>query len=188
MASFYVALVHHPIVDRAGEVVTTAVTNLDVHDIARSCRTYGARAYYVVTPLTSQREIVQRILDHWITGPGTRRLPQRGEALSICTSAESIEAVLRDIEAREGQAPKVWVTSARPGPEILSWGDARAELMSDEQPRLILFGTGHGLAPTVMNEADDRLPPVRAGSYNHLSVRSAVAIILDRLLGDGVES
>jgi len=188
MASFYVALVHHPIVDRAGEVVTTAVTNLDVHDIARSCRTYGARAYYVVTPLTSQREIVQRILDHWITGPGTRRLPQRGEALSICTSAESIEAVLRDIEVREGQAPKVWVTSARPGPEILSWSDARDELMSDEQPRLILFGTGHGLAPTVMKEADDRLPPVRAGSYNHLSVRSAVAIILDRLLGDGVES
>ena len=74
MASFYVALVHHPIVDRAGEVVTTAVTNLDVHDIARSCRTYGACAYYVVTPLTSQREIVQRILDHWISGPGTRRL------------------------------------------------------------------------------------------------------------------
>ena len=36
-----VALVHYPIVDRRGDVVNTAVTNLDLHDIARTARTYG---------------------------------------------------------------------------------------------------------------------------------------------------
>ena len=184
MTSLYVALVHHPIVDRSGEVVTTAVTNLDVHDIARSCRTYGVDAYHVVTPLTSQRQIVERILEHWLTGPGTRRLPQRGEALAICSASESIEAVVQQITEREGQAPRLWVTSARAGSDMLSWNDAQRELKTDGAPRLILFGTGHGLAPQVMEAADDRLPPVRPGVYNHLSVRSAVAIVLDRLLGD----
>ena len=34
-----------------GQSVATAITNLDVHDIARSSRTYGLGGYFVVTPI-----------------------------------------------------------------------------------------------------------------------------------------
>ena len=34
-----IALVHHPVLDKGGAIVTTALTNLDVHDLARSART-----------------------------------------------------------------------------------------------------------------------------------------------------
>jgi tRNA (guanine37-N1)-methyltransferase len=53
------------------------------------------------------------------------------------------------------------------------------------RPWLILFGTGHGLAAEVLERADVALPPIRPGVYNHLSVRAAAAITLDRLFGDG---
>ena len=39
-----VALLHHPVVDRRGEVFTTTLTGLDMHDMARSSRTFGAEA------------------------------------------------------------------------------------------------------------------------------------------------
>ena len=51
---------------------------------------------------------------------------------------------------------------------------------------LVVFGTGWGLAPEVIRSADAILEPIRASietRYNHLSVRSACAITLDRLLG-----
>ncbi len=50
---------------------------------------------------------------------------------------------------------------------------------------LLIFGTGWGLAPAVVAEADALLEPIRSavGDYNHLSVRSACAIALDRLCG-----
>ncbi len=41
----YIGLVHHPVRNRHGETVATAVTNLDIHDIARAARTYGIRGY-----------------------------------------------------------------------------------------------------------------------------------------------
>ena len=68
-----IALVHHPVLDAQGAIVTTAVTNLDVHDLARSARTYGCSDYFVVHPIAAQRELVARICDHWIDGPGGRR-------------------------------------------------------------------------------------------------------------------
>ena len=57
-------------------------------------------------------------------------------------------------------------------------------IKDSNQPYLLIFGTGWGLTETVFSRADVVLEPVRGpGSYNHLSVRSAVAIILDRLFG-----
>ena len=47
------ALVHHPVVDRRGDEVTTAVTNLDLHDIARTAATFGVDRFYAVTVITS---------------------------------------------------------------------------------------------------------------------------------------
>jgi hypothetical protein len=47
---------------------------------------------------------------------------------------------------------------------------------------LLLLGTGWGLAAEVLDRVDDVLEPIAgAGPYNHLSVRAAAAIMLDRL-------
>ena len=77
-AAIYSALIHFPVRDRAGDAVASAVTNIDVHDLARSARTYGLRGFYVVTPITAQRAIVARILEHWESPGGVRRMPERG--------------------------------------------------------------------------------------------------------------
>lgn len=181
----YAALVHFPVRDRAGDTITTAVTNLDVHDIARSARTYDLAGYFVVTPIEAQRQLVDRILDHWRGGAGARRVPERSEALSICEPIASLEEAVAAVSEREGRPPMLVATGARPleGTDLLGYDDARARMA--EQPTLISFGTGHGLARSVVEAADAVLPPIRpGGGYNHLSVRAAAAITLDRLFGD----
>jgi hypothetical protein len=188
-AGVYLTLVHHPVRDRFGETVTTAVTNLDVHDLSRSARTYGLRAYFIVTPIEAQRILVDRILEHWRTGPGRERVPERADALGLCRSVESIEQVISNIADSEGHAPWVVATAARSSLGIapLSFADVRATMSLAERPTLIVLGTGHGLADTVLQSADALLAPIRGPTdYNHLSVRAAGAIILDRLLGHHV--
>jgi tRNA (guanine37-N1)-methyltransferase len=110
----YCALVHHPVKDRDGATVATSITNLDVHDIARSSRTYGLAGYYLVSPISAQHAIVDRILDHWRPGQaGAGRVPQRAEALRLIEVTRSIEESIAHIQEREGQAPRVWATGAR---------------------------------------------------------------------------
>ncbi|PID40198.1 MAG: hypothetical protein CR984_04510 [Proteobacteria bacterium] len=56
-------------------------------------------------------------------------------------------------------------------------------MMAQSPPLVLAFGTAWGLADEFMAAADHVLEPlVGKGTYNHLSVRSAVAIILDRLV------
>ena len=51
MAQLFLALIHYPVLNRMGDIIASAITNLDLHDLARSCRTYGVPACYIVTPL-----------------------------------------------------------------------------------------------------------------------------------------
>jgi hypothetical protein len=181
-----IALVHHPVLDGQGAVVTTAVTNLDVHDLARSARTYGCSDYYVVHPITAQRELVERIRSHWTDGSSGKRIPDRKEALSVLRIVDSLDTAVNDLAGGAGRGGiEVWVTAARDVGTPLRFGQARARLEADGKPVLIVFGTGWGLAPDVVEAADEILEPIRAqaGPYNHLSVRAACAIALDRLLG-----
>jgi hypothetical protein len=182
----YIGLVHHPIKDREGQLITTAVTNLDVHDLSRASRTYGIARYFVITPIDAQRELVGTILEHWIEGSGLKRVPERGDALSRCQTLASIADAKAAITAECGVAPQVLVTAARlpDGRPATAFAEARELLRDARVPSLILFGTGHGLASSVLEGADFALPPIRPGTYNHLSVRAACAIILDRLFGD----
>ncbi len=185
-APIYVALVHHPVRDRDGKIVTTAVTNLDVHDISRASRTYGLSGYFVVTPIEAQQELIGAILEHWVRGSGLQRVPDRGEALSLCRTIASIAEAKQAIEAAHGKVPRVIVTAARlpGGASCTPPHEVREAMREGEGPWLILFGTGHGLDVSVIEQADVALPPIRPGTYNHLSVRAACAIILDRLFGD----
>jgi tRNA (guanine37-N1)-methyltransferase len=181
----HVALVHHPVHDRAGRVVTTAVTNLDIHDIARAGRTYGVRRYFVVTPIAAQRELVERIISHWKSGASAERIPERGQALAIAQVVTSLAAARTAVAEAEGQTPFVVATAARAlGRPTLAFEEARRRIGQGEgAPWLILFGTGWGLADQVLDASDALLPPLSGPSgYNHLSVRSAAAIVLDRLL------
>ncbi len=184
MSRVYCALVHHPVLDKTGDEVTTSVTNLDVHDIARSARTYGLAGYFVVTPIEAQRPVVQKILDHWRIGAGKTRLPERGEALALVEVASSIEEAVARISAKEGIPPEVLVTSARKGPGRVGYPEVIRRLTEGQRPALILFGTGHGLSPEVVAGADLIIAPIEGPeSYNHLSVRAAAAITFDRLFG-----
>lgn len=180
----FVALVHHPVVDKNGETIASAVTNLDLHDIARACRTYGAGGYYIVTPLTDQRLLAQQILDHWIIGAGGRYNPERRAALEGVRVVATFAEALDDVTDITGRRPISVVTTARQRRNSVTCNQVRAMLQAPA-PVMLTFGTAWGLADGFMDAADHILEPIRAArAYNHLSVRSAAAILLDRLLGD----
>jgi len=181
----YVALLHYPVYNKKMEVITTSITNLDIHDIARVARTYDVDGFFLVHPLTTQRELAGQILDYWQQGYGGEYNPDRKEAFRIVRLASSLEEVLETITRETGQEPKTVATDARVYPNTVGYGALRNEMAAQTGTYVVLFGTGWGLARELMMQTDFILEPIAAGSsYNHLSVRSAVAIILDRLLGD----
>lgn len=180
--NLFCALVHYPVLDREKKSVAVSLTNLDIHDIARSSCTYGLGGYYVATPLEDQRQLLESLLEHWRTGAGSKSNPDRAEAFGLIRPARSVEEAVRDIAERTGTKPRVIGTSAS-GSGTANFADIRG--MMREVPVLLLFGTGQGLSPHLRATCDAMLPPLRPFSgYNHLSVRSAVAIVLDRIVGD----
>ncbi|MBI4508616.1 MAG: RNA methyltransferase [Deltaproteobacteria bacterium] len=187
-ARTYVALVHHPVMDKNSRVVATAVTNLDIHDIARATRTFGLAGYFLVTPIAAQRDLISRIVGHWTHGEGLRWNDKRSSALGTVRVADSLAEARKSISEHEGRPPLVVATGARGRPGVVGFRDlvTKAENDRDAGPMLLVFGTGWGLADEVFSEADDVLVPIRGpgNEYNHLSVRSAVAIVLDRLFGN----
>lgn len=175
------ALVHAPVVDRRGDLVTTAVTNLDLHDIARSARTYGLKHFYVITPVAEQQRLVARILDHWTDGFGSDYNPKRQQAIDLIKVFATFEEALNDWREVCGAEPLPLLTSAS-RQDGITFSECRSQLA--DKAGLIVFGTGWGLAPIFFEQGWQVLEPIRgAGTYNHLSVRAAAAIILDRLAG-----
>jgi hypothetical protein len=187
--TLYLGLVHHPIRNKIGELVTTSVTNLDIHDIARSCRTFGAKRYFIITPLLAQQGLVNRILGHWETDDGAAYNPDRSDALALAQVVSSIEDAEAEITTKHGQRPKIVVTGANFEGDLMHPSELREKLSIDEVPYFLLFGTGWGLYTSVLERSDYQLTPIlgqAVDGYNHLSVRSAVAIYLDKLLGVSV--
>lgn len=176
------ALLHYPVLDKEGQLYTTAITNMDVHDIARSSCTYGLNNYYVVSPLSAQREMANTIANFWVSGGGVKRNKDRSEALELVSVQESLEDVL-EYETSNFSKPIVIATSAKIFEnKTISYAKGQ-EIISKSSNILLLFGTGYGLAPQVLDIADYVLEPIYGvKDYNHLSVRSAAAIILDRLI------
>ena len=177
----YVALMHYPVTDKNGATIASAVTNLDLHDIARVARTYGVRRYYVVTPLEDQVVLVNRILDHWVAGVGGTYNPDRRLALQLVRVAATFEAALAEIAHAEGRRPKTVATTARRPAGNLSFAQLR-RMCDGPTPIVVALGTAWGLTDAFLDAADHVLDPLAGrNGYNHLSVRSAAAIILDRL-------
>jgi hypothetical protein len=174
--------------NRKGETIASAITNLDLHDLARAARTYEIPACFIVTPLKDQQVLANRLLGHWCEGVGKELHSDREEALRRLRVVDSIEVAKSEIEASCGQSPTVWATSARELSGALAHRRARqwlADAIQTGSPCLLLLGTGWGLAPSVLDEADAVLESIRGiDGYNHLSVRCAAAILMDRLIGE----
>lgn len=182
--SLSVALVHHPVYDKHHKVVATALTNLDLHDIARASRTYGVERFFIVHPVAAQRELAARIAAHWTGDEGTEKNDFRRQAIDLLEVVPDLPAAVERLAGLHGERPLVIATAARPSPgKLVRFSDVRS--WSRTRGVLVVLGTGWGLTDELLDGCDGRLPPLRGpGDYNHLSVRSACAIILDRLYGD----
>lgn len=185
----YVALLHYPVYNRKGEVVTSAVTNLDIHDIARLAKTYSLAAYFIVTPDAEQAELVKKICSHWLEGYGSSYNYDRGSALSLVNVVKDLKSATDCIEKEQGKRPNLLATTAlekdSSKEKFLSFAKAKEAIECDDSSHLIILGTGWGLDENLLVEADHILEPVKGpGNYNHLSVRTAAAIVIDRLLGN----
>lgn len=178
-----IALIHHPVAGKNGEVIGSAVTNLDIHDIARIARTYGIGRFYIVTPYEDQQKLVAEIIEHWQSGHGSTANPARKMAFEIVRVVESLDKVIEAILSRTGQQPSLAATSAQTEGS-LSYHQARQRIEGGERT-VLLFGTAHGLTQESVERAEYILPAITTRhGYNHLSVRAAVAVICDRLFGD----
>lgn len=176
----YVALLHYPMRDKEKTNVATSITNMDLHDISRSCTTYSVKNYFVVTPLKAQRDIASKVMDHWLTGYGATYNVNRKEAFERTRLSDSLLDVISEIEAKEGERPVVIATTARHSRADITFEETAR--LSENKPCLIIFGTGWGFTEDVFKMSDKVLRPIEGvGEFNHLSVRSAVAIILDRI-------
>ncbi len=184
--NLYCGVVHHPVLDKAKNSTAVSLTNLDIHDIARSSCAYGLAGCFMITPLQDQRELLEEILAHWTTGSGGRSNPDRARALSRVWGAPSIQEAAHEIFLRSGRKPVLLGTSAE-AKKMAGTGFAGVRELLAEGPVFLLFGTGHGLAPEAESLCSAFLPPIRGfGGYNHLSVRAAAAIVFDRIFGEGL--
>jgi len=180
--SAYIALVHYPVYNKDRKTISSAFLNLDIHDIARAAKTYGIRKYYLINPVKEQQELAKRVLDHWMKGPGTKFNPTRKSALENLVICSSLEETLEQIEQIEGKRPKITSTDAKFYKNMIGYKELRHRIFADNHPHLILFGTGWGLTDDIINNCDYILKPLKGYNYfNHLSVRSAASVILDRL-------
>jgi len=184
--SHYIALMHSDVlVSEERKPGFTSVTSIDIHDIARSSKTYGIKEFFIVTPLQDQQKIVQKLLDFWNKGIGFEYNRCRYDAIQLVQLVESLSEVIKKIENNEGKTPLIVVTSAQvaEAQSIISFYDQK-KVWEQDRPVLILFGTGQGLSPSVIEQSDYLLLPIDGfAEFNHLSVRSAAAIVLDRWLG-----
>lgn len=179
-----IALLHAGMHNKKGEIVTASLTMIDVHDLARSSRTYGVNTVYVAHPAETLRKLSLKLKSHWEVGFGSTYNPNRKEALEIINIVTSLDEAIEKIKERSGKTPKLIATSAREGPNRVNFKEMKEILFREtDQPFMLLLGTGWGMSQAILDRADYFLEPVRTVTgYNHLSVRSAAAIMLDRLL------
>lgn len=182
--NLYIALLHYPVYNKRGDIVTTAVTNVDIHDISRTARTYGVKGFYIITPVEQQQMFVERILHHWQKGYGTTYNPSRKQAFDIVRLEHTLDDTVMAIAKKTRSTVNVVATSASSRKGHLTFEDLKEKASGSTDPFLIVFGTGWGVTQEVIDKADFLVEPIRGNSdYNHLSVRSAAAVTLDRLCG-----
>lgn len=182
MDNLYVALVHYPVVNKQSKTIGSALTTIDMHDIARASMTFGVKGVYVITPFQDQADLAHEVIRHWTLGEGSRLNPCRKQALELLRVADTFEAAVQQIQAGQNKPVVTIATSARMNRKTIS-PHALKQKQAAGTPCLLVFGTAWGLADELINQCDMQLDPLTGpGNYNHLSVRSAASIYLDRLM------
>ena len=181
----YVALMHSDVCTHPGREGNTSITSIDLHDIARSCATFGVKNFFAVTPLEDQQSIMASFLEYWHSKEGAQYNKSRYDAILRLVASRSFDEVVQAIEQKEGKKPIVVATSAQrtnhPGAIDFT---SQGKVWAHNRPVLLLLGTGHGLTEGRLAASDYLLDPINGlVDYNHLSVRAAAGIILDRWLG-----
>jgi len=168
--------------DREGNIIVTSFTTMDLHDIARPARAYEIRKFYIVQPIDAQRLVINRQIDYWLSEEGRKANPTRYEIVQLVRLKYTLDEVIEDIERERGKTPVLVGTDARSYPNTIGYRELRDKMCDKDKEFLIVFGTAYGIPPDLMRTFDYILEPIYgAGDWNHLSVRNAVAIILDRL-------
>ncbi len=181
---FSMVLSHSGCKGKDGRPLTTSLTTIDVHDIARSCRTYDVMNFYVVHPHPEMHEILRAIVSHWDEGAGAALNPDRKEALSVVKPVYTFAEVVEDVEKRTGKKPYLVGTTAKLKENAASVESLKKNVYKT-LPLCIILGSGYGLSDEFLAGMDAVMRPLRPGAqYNHLSVRAAAAITLDRFFGD----
>lgn len=180
----YIGLLHYPVYNKNYQKIASCITTLDLHDLSRLARTYGVKRFFVITPLKDQQELAQRILKHWTEGHGARYNPYRREAIELIRIVHYFEDAVEEVAQEEGERPLLMATDAsRQSKRSLAYPEAIA-ILNSGKAAMLLFGTAWGLDKDIMSRMDYILEPIEGCTdYNHLSVRTAAAIILDRLAG-----
>lgn len=181
-ANISLVLTHYPVYNKNKEVVVSSITTIDIHDLSRIAKTFGLGTFYIVTPLKLQIALIERVCSHWKTGFGATYNPTRNEAFKDIRVVDNLDSAFRLILEREGKPPKVIATGAREFKNSIKFNEMKKKI-NFKDPFAILLGTGWGLEESVIMKADYILEPIRGtANYNHLPVRGAAAIIMDRLL------
>ena len=179
--NLYIALIHSPVVNKHGKAIGSALTTIDLHDIARAARTFGVKRFYVVTPFEDQQVLAKKIIEHWTNGVGGEVNPDRKKALELIRVSSTFEDACSDI-ANEHKIKLITIgTSAKEYENSASIVKLKKEL-NKENPCIVAFGTAWGLSEGFVENCDMILESIKGkGEFNHLSVRSAVSIYLDRI-------
>ncbi|MEW5801166.1 MAG: RNA methyltransferase [bacterium] len=183
-----IGLLHYPVYNKNREVVTSSITTSSLHDISRTARTFGVENFYIITPIVAHQQLMERLVMHWQVGYGAQYNPTRRDALSNVSLVNSLGECLQDLKEKYQKNPVTIVTCARSHKNTISYRDLRVKIERDCQVYLIIFGTGWGIEKSLIEAMDFTIEPIYGyggeGNYNHLSVRAAVAIILDRLINE----
>ncbi len=184
MAKLSVVLLHDQMDNKEGRLVTTSLTLIDVHDIARSCATFGVQNLYIAHPSDALRKLARTLHAHWDVGYGSTYNPNRKEALENVRVVASLDEAVHRIDLDEKKLPKLVATSAKPGEDRLRFADFSGMIAECDEHYLLMLGTGWGMSAGLLERAEYFLEPINGPTpYNHLSVRSALAIMLDRIFG-----
>lgn len=180
----YIGLLHYPVYNKNHEVIASAITTFDLHDLSRIAKTYGVKGFFVITPLRDQQIFAERILRHWTSGYGANYNRDRRKAMELVALSSSLNEAVEEISEREGETPLLIATDASRGCAAAITHARAREIIASERVVILVFGTAWGLERSLIERADYLLEPIEGPrDYNHLSVRSAAAIILDRLTG-----
>ncbi len=182
--NLYVALIHFPVMNKKNMPIGSALTTIDLHDIARASITFGVKGFYVVTPYEDQADLANELIKHWTKGVGATLNPDRKKALELIRVTQTFEQAVAQIETERNEPVVKIATSAKQSTDSITTTDVRNKL-ENKASHVLVFGTAWGLAEEIIETCDHILDPIFGkGDYNHLSVRSAASIYLDRIIND----